>query len=284
MLGEDAAAIVNPAPIDPDFQQSGISHSILCGPTWGTIVKIPKCAALGRLADCVGGRLVNSAGHCWALALNEGGLMKANSSPRAPMRTPARLGARVAGYPRLLLALVLGGHVRAAVAASCPSCTTLQELSACTADVNRACCRSGGCESGEPAACDKGCEGVLLPMSRTCAGFLDANYGLLPISAALGRAAVVCEASNPPTTPPPCRRLMPPTPPGVPSRVLFSGNSFTYGPPARLPGQTLPDEGPLNNLPRLFTLVSHSLGVPVITGEDTIGGCDTAYAYVRLNS
>jgi hypothetical protein len=108
------------------------------------------------------------------------------------MRTPASLGA---GYPRLLLALVLGADL----AASCPSCTTLQELSACTADVNRACCRSGGCESGEPAACDKGCEGVLLPMSRACVGFLDANYGLLPISAALGRAAVVCEASNPPT-------------------------------------------------------------------------------------
>eukprot|EP01049_Picozoa_sp_SAG25_P002948 SAG25_NODE_160_length_13390_cov_9.002708_16_plen_331_part_00 len=81
-----------------------------------------------------------------------------------------------------------------------------------------------------------------------------------------------------PAPSPVCRRPMPPTPPGVPSRVLFSGNSFTYGPPARLPGQTLPDEGPLNNLPRLFTLVAHSLGVPVITGEDTIGGC-TAYAH-----
>jgi hypothetical protein len=82
---------------------------------------------------------------------------------------------------------------------NCTSCSTLMELSVCTADVNRACCRQGGCESGEPSTCDLGCSSVLLPMSRACAGFLDANYGLLAIQAALGRAAIICEASNPPT-------------------------------------------------------------------------------------
>jgi hypothetical protein len=65
---------------------------------------------------------------------------------------------------------------------NCTSCSTLMELSVCTADVNRACCRQGGCESGEPSTCDLGCSSVLLPMSRACAGFLDANYGLLAIS------------------------------------------------------------------------------------------------------
>eukprot|EP00658_Telonema_sp_P-2_P078599 TRINITY_DN7398_c0_g1_i4.p1 TRINITY_DN7398_c0_g1~~TRINITY_DN7398_c0_g1_i4.p1 ORF type:complete len:511 (-),score=85.71 TRINITY_DN7398_c0_g1_i4:41-1573(-) len=50
------------------------------------------------------------------------------------------------------------------------------------------------------------------------------------------------------------------------TRVLFVGNSFTYGPqPVGQP--------PLNNLPRLFKLVAESLGRNVTIGEDTIGGC-----------
>ena len=32
------------------------------------------------------------------------------------------------------------------------------------------------------------------------------------------------------------------------------------------------DQGPLNNLPRLFALVAQSLGNPVETAEDTVGG------------
>ena len=75
-----------------------------------------------------------------------------------------------------------------------------------------------------------------------------------------------------PAPPPSAGRTAPLT------RVLFVGNSFTYGPPARLPGQTGPDQGPLNNLPRLFELVASSLNVSVETGEDTIGGC-TMYAH-----
>lgn len=67
-----------------------------------------------------------------------------------------------------------------------------------------------------------------------------------------------------------------------PTRVLFVGNSFTYGPPARMPDQALPDKGPLNNLPRIFSLVAQSLGVPVVTNEDTIGGC-TAIAHTECN-
>jgi hypothetical protein len=38
------------------------------------------------------------------------------------------------------------------------------------------------------------------------------------------------------------------------------------------------DQGPLNNLPRLFALVAQSLGNPVETAEDTVGGC-TAWAH-----
>jgi hypothetical protein len=80
---------------------------------------------------------------------------------------------------------------------SCTSCSTLQELSACTSDVNRACCKHGGCESGEPSMCNAECESVLLPMARTCTGFLQANYGLLPISAALQRSVTTCKTQNP---------------------------------------------------------------------------------------
>eukprot|EP01047_Picozoa_sp_COSAG01_P057335 COSAG01_NODE_6615_length_3576_cov_9.088007_3_plen_145_part_00 len=39
-------------------------------------------------------------------------------------------------------------------------------------------------------------------MARACDGFLDANYGLLPISAALGRSVTTCKAQNPPTSTP----------------------------------------------------------------------------------
>ena len=49
-------------------------------------------------------------------------------------------------------------------------------------------------------------------------------------------------------------------------KVLFVGNSFTYG-PAPL-GQKA-----LNNLPGLFRLIANSLGNQVEVGEDTIGGC-----------
>lgn len=59
--------------------------------------------------------------------------------------------------------------------------------------------------------------------------------------------------------------------------VMFSGNSFTYGPPHKYPDY-VPDGGALNNLPRLFKLVADSLGDPVDTYEDTIGGC-TNYAH-----
>lgn len=51
-----------------------------------------------------------------------------------------------------------------------------------------------------------------------------------------------------------------------PLRVLFVGNSFTYGPPPY-------DQLELNNLPRMFKLVAESLGRPVVIAEDTIGGC-----------
>lgn len=54
-----------------------------------------------------------------------------------------------------------------------------------------------------------------------------------------------------------------------PFKILFTGNSFTYGPPP----YDRPDQLALNNLPRLFKLVAESLGKPVIQEEDTIGGC-----------
>lgn len=54
-----------------------------------------------------------------------------------------------------------------------------------------------------------------------------------------------------------------------PLRVLFIGNSFTYGPAP----YNRPDQLQLNNLPRLFKLVAESLGERVVVAEDTIGGC-----------
>jgi hypothetical protein len=68
-----------------------------------------------------------------------------------------------------------------------------------------------------------------------------------------------------------------PATPVTPTRVLFSGNSYTYGPPQKYP-DTVRDGGPLNNLPRLFKLVAESLGDQVETAEDTMGGC-TNYAH-----
>lgn len=53
-------------------------------------------------------------------------------------------------------------------------------------------------------------------------------------------------------------------------RVLFVGNSYTYG----LSGP----QRELNNLPLFFKLVAKSLGRCVDVGEDTIGGC-TLYAH-----
>ena len=54
-----------------------------------------------------------------------------------------------------------------------------------------------------------------------------------------------------------------------PPRVLFVGNSFTYGPPP----YDRTNQSQLNNLPRLFELVANSLGHNVHVAEDTIGGC-----------
>lgn len=54
-----------------------------------------------------------------------------------------------------------------------------------------------------------------------------------------------------------------------PLRVLFVGNSFTYGPPP----YDRANQRELNSLPRMFKLVSESLGRPVLVAEDTIGGC-----------
>jgi len=54
-----------------------------------------------------------------------------------------------------------------------------------------------------------------------------------------------------------------------PKKVLFIGNSFTYGPPP----YDRSDQLELNNLPRLFKFVSESKGKDVIVEEDTLGGC-----------
>eukprot|EP01046_Picozoa_sp_COSAG06_P029570 COSAG06_NODE_2749_length_6349_cov_6.086400_4_plen_326_part_00 len=84
-----------------------------------------------------------------------------------------------------------------------------------------------------------------------------------------------------PALPPPasagCAPAGAPATAATPTRVLFSGNSFTYGPPQKYP-DTVRDGGPLNNLPRLFKLVAESLGDQVETAEDTMGGC-TNYAH-----
>jgi len=57
-----------------------------------------------------------------------------------------------------------------------------------------------------------------------------------------------------------------------PLKILFVGNSFTYGPADyRSPEKQ-------NNLPRMFKLVAESLGHPVDWQEDSIGGC-SAYAH-----
>lgn len=60
-----------------------------------------------------------------------------------------------------------------------------------------------------------------------------------------------------------------------PFKILFVGNSFTYGPaPADRADQTS-----LNNLPRFFKLIAESLGHPVLQQEDTLGGCSLYAAH-----
>jgi len=54
-----------------------------------------------------------------------------------------------------------------------------------------------------------------------------------------------------------------------PLKILFVGNSFTYGPPPA----DREDKRTLNNLPRFFKLIAESLGDEVMQEEDTIGGC-----------
>jgi hypothetical protein len=51
------------------------------------------------------------------------------------------------------------------------------------------------------------------------------------------------------------------------ARVLFVGNSFTYG-PAEYDTPTV-----LHNLPRMFAFVARGLGIGVDFAEDTIGAC-----------
>jgi hypothetical protein len=117
--------------------------------------------------------------------------LQANSRPCVPR--PMRLSAPAVSC---LLAL-LGGRLRGG-SASCLSCASLKELSACAAEVNQVCCTNGGCESGAPTTCDAQCEAVLVPMVHTCKTFLDTNYGLIPVSAALGRSVIACKTQNPP--------------------------------------------------------------------------------------
>lgn len=64
-----------------------------------------------------------------------------------------------------------------------------------------------------------------------------------------------------------------------PLKVLFVGNSFTYGPPP----YDRWDQLQLNNLPRLFKLVAESKGKKVLVEEDTIGGC-TLYQHMPSNN
>ena len=59
-----------------------------------------------------------------------------------------------------------------------------------------------------------------------------------------------------------------------PLKILFVGNSFTYGPPP----YDREDQHSLNNLPAMFKLVSESMGRAVLTAEDTLGGC-TVYTH-----
>jgi hypothetical protein len=148
------------------------------------------------------------------------------------------------------LFLLLGGCLRGA-AAACTSCALLQELSACAADVNQVCCKNGGCESGAPTTCDAQCEAVLVPMWHTCKGFLDANYGLMPVSAALGRSVIACKTQNPPTigepepapsvgpVPEPVPTLPPAGPEPEPEPALPMGPE-----PEPEPAPTLPPVGP----------------------------------------
>uniref|UniRef100_A0A6U6P815 SGNH hydrolase-type esterase domain-containing protein n=1 Tax=Zooxanthella nutricula TaxID=1333877 RepID=A0A6U6P815_9DINO len=58
-------------------------------------------------------------------------------------------------------------------------------------------------------------------------------------------------------------------------KILFIGNSLTYGPPP----YDRADQSQLNNLPRLFKFVAESFGKRVIQEEDTIGGC-SLYAHL----
>lgn len=62
-------------------------------------------------------------------------------------------------------------------------------------------------------------------------------------------------------------------------RVLFVGNSFTYGPP----DATDPDPRASYSLPGMFALVARSRGVDVEVAEDTLGGC-TLFAAHRPSS
>merc|ERR1719461_1493472 len=50
-------------------------------------------------------------------------------------------------------------------------------------------------------------------------------------------------------------------------RVLFIGNSFTYGPGDHT------DPTRLHNLPTMFKELGESLGKEIKIGEETIGGC-----------
>jgi hypothetical protein len=58
-------------------------------------------------------------------------------------------------------------------------------------------------------------------------------------------------------------------------KILFVGNSFTYGPPPF----DRADQMSLNNLPRFFKLIAESLGQPVLQQEDTLGGCSLYAAH-----
>ena len=65
------------------------------------------------------------------------------------------------------------------------------------------------------------------------------------------------------------------TPAGGSTRILFVGNSFTYGPAA----YDAPN-GALNNLPRLVKFIAEGLGLgPIDVAEDTTGACSLFAAH-----
>mmetsp|Transcript_51489 Transcript_51489/g.165379 ORF Transcript_51489/g.165379 Transcript_51489/m.165379 type:complete len:498 (-) Transcript_51489:156-1649(-) len=58
--------------------------------------------------------------------------------------------------------------------------------------------------------------------------------------------------------------------PDEPLKILFVGNSFTYGPPEHSSdGQ----QQPLHNLPRMLKFIAESMGHQVVQEEDTLGAC-----------